>query len=104
MKIERYFTIAATHGVTGTHDQAAQSVTMYGTMENSGGRGEKRVAGGESTRARLQYLSAPESGGRQPRTHHDLNDPLLLGPQLRSSVLGTALLDTQARVARPRLG
>ena len=63
---------------------------MCRTLGISGGRGEKRVAGGESTRARLQYLSAPESGGRQPRTHHDLNDPLLLGPKLRSSVLGTA--------------
>ena len=41
------------------------------------------MADEESTRARLQYLSAPESGGRQPRIHHDVNDPLLLGPQTR---------------------
>ena len=27
--------------------------------------------------------TAPESGGRQPRIHHDLNDTLLLGPQKR---------------------
>ena len=71
----------ATHGVTGTYDRAAQSITEYGTLGVSGGRGEKRVADEESTRARLQYLSAPESGGRQPRIHHDVNDPLLLGPQ-----------------------
>ena len=58
---------AATHGVTGTYDRAAQSTTEYGTLGVSGGRGEKRVADEESTRARLQYLSAPESGGRQPR-------------------------------------
>ena len=54
---------------------------MYRTLGISGGRGEQRVAGGESTRARLQYLSAPESGGRQPRIHRD--DPLLLDPQTR---------------------
>ena len=71
---------AATHGVTGTYDWSAQSVTMCRTLEISGGRGEQRVAGGESTRARLQYLSAAESGGRQPRIRHDLTDPLLLDP------------------------
>ena len=32
------------------------------------------------TGARLQYLSAPESGGRQPRIRHELNDPLPLDP------------------------
>ena len=39
------------------------------------------MAGGASGTARLQYLSAPEPGGRQPRKSHDVNDPLLLGPQ-----------------------
>ena len=38
------------------------------------------MAGGASITARLQYLSAPESGGRQPRIRHDVNDPLLLAP------------------------
>ena len=39
------------------------------------------VAGGASRAARLQYLSAPEPCGRQPRIRHDVNDPLLLAPQ-----------------------
>ena len=39
------------------------------------------VAGGASRTARLQYLSAPEPGGRQPRNRHDVNDPLLLALQ-----------------------
>ena len=39
------------------------------------------MAGGASRTARLQYLSAPEPGGRQPRKSHDVNDPLLLAPQ-----------------------
>ena len=39
------------------------------------------MAGGASRTARLQYLSAPESGGRQPHTRHDVNDPLLLAHQ-----------------------
>ena len=81
---------AATPGVTGTYDWAAQSITMYGTQETSGGRGERRAVGEESTRARLQYLSAAESGGRQPPIHHDVNNPLPLGPQYSSTVLGTA--------------
>ena len=41
----RYF--AASHGVTGTYDRAAQSITTFGTLEASGGRGEESVAGGE---------------------------------------------------------
>ena len=51
------------------------------TLEASGGRGEESVAGGASRTARLQYLSAPEPGGRQPRNRHDVDDPLLLAPQ-----------------------
>ena len=47
----------------------------------SGGRGEESVAGGASRTARLQYLSALEPGGRQPRNRHDVNDPLLLASQ-----------------------
>ena len=47
----------------------------------SGGRGEERVTGGASRTARLQYLSAPETGGHQPRNRHDVNDPLLLALQ-----------------------
>ena len=39
------------------------------------------MAGGASRTARLQYLSAPEPGGRQPRNRRDVNDPLLLAPQ-----------------------
>ena len=39
------------------------------------------MAGGASRTARLQYLSAPESGGRQPRNRHDVDDPLLLAHQ-----------------------
>ena len=46
----------------------------------SGGRGEESVAGGACGTARLQYLSAPEPCGRQPRNRHDVNDPLLLAP------------------------
>ena len=60
---------------------AAQSITTFGTLVASGGRGEVVVAGGRCQEPRLQYLSAPESGGRQPRIRHDLNDPLLLAPQ-----------------------
>ena len=56
---------------------------MYGTLEASGGRGEENVADEESTRARLQYLSAPESGGRQPRIHHDVNDPSASWPPVQ---------------------
>ena len=43
-------------------------------------RRQRGVACGwrRSTRTRLQYLSAPESGSRQPRIRHDSNDPLLL--------------------------
>ena len=43
----RYFQWAATHGVTGTYDRAAQSITTHGTLRISGGRGEESVAGGE---------------------------------------------------------
>ena len=39
------------------------------------------MTGGASRTARLQYLSAPEPGGRQPRNRHDVNDPLLLALQ-----------------------
>ena len=39
------------------------------------------MTGGASRTARLQYLSAPESGGRQQRNRHDVNDPLLLALQ-----------------------
>ena len=39
------------------------------------------MTGGASRTDRLQYLSAPESGGRQPPIRHDANDPLLLAPQ-----------------------
>ena len=43
------------------------------------------MAGGASRTARLQFLSAPEPGGRQPRNRHDVNDPLLLAPQKERS-------------------
>ena len=39
------------------------------------------MTGGASGTARLQYLSAPEPGGHQPRNRHDVNDPLLLALQ-----------------------
>ena len=39
------------------------------------------MTGGASRTARLQYLSAPEPGGHQPRNRHDVNDPLLLALQ-----------------------
>ena len=39
------------------------------------------MTGGASRTARLQYLSAPEPGGRQSRNRHDVNDPLLLALQ-----------------------
>ena len=39
------------------------------------------MTGGASRTTRLQYLSAPEPGGRQPRNRHDVNDPLLLALQ-----------------------
>ena len=39
------------------------------------------MAGGAGRAARLQYLSALERGGRQPRVGHDENDPLLLSLQ-----------------------
>ena len=50
-------------------------------LRGSEGRGEERVTGGASRTARLQYLSAPEPGGRQSRNRHDVNDPLLLALQ-----------------------
>ena len=50
-------------------------------MGGSGGRGEESATGGASRTARLQYLSAPEPGGRQQRNRHDVNDPLLLALQ-----------------------
>ena len=55
--------------------------TVMKTLGGSGGQREESVAGGASRTARLQYLSVPESGGRQPRNRHDVNDPLLLAPQ-----------------------
>ena len=39
------------------------------------------MTGGASRTARLQYLSAPEPGGHQPRNRHEVNDPLLLALQ-----------------------
>ena len=71
---------AATHGVTGTYAEAAQSINVRKPGDQRRGRecGWRR-----STRTRLQYLSAPESGGGQPRIHRDLYDPMLLDPQTR---------------------
>ena len=56
-------------------------VTNIWTLRSSGSRGEERVAGGASRTARLQYLSALQARGRQPRNRHDVDDPLLLAPQ-----------------------
>ena len=39
------------------------------------------MTGGARRTARLQYLSAPEPGGHQPRNRHEVNDPLLLALQ-----------------------
>ena len=39
------------------------------------------MTGGASRTARLQYLSAPEPSGHQPRNRHEVNDPLLLALQ-----------------------
>ena len=50
-RIERYFQNAATHGVTGTYDSAAQSIAMFGTLGSSGGRGDERVAGDDVRKA-----------------------------------------------------
>ena len=62
-----------------------EPVTILRTREKGtgkgGGRGEESVTGGASRTARLQYLSAPEPGGRQSRNRHDVNDPLLLALQ-----------------------
>ena len=57
---------AATHGTSPT-----------GTSEPrcSVSRGEESVAGGASGTARLQHLSAPETGGRQPRIWFCLAKP-----------------------------
>ena len=59
------------------------------------------MAGGASRTARLQYLSAPEPGGRQPRNGHDVNDPLLLAPQRgdQQPPLGAGLSDAAAKVS-----
>ena len=57
------------------------------------------MAGGASTRARLQYLTAPESGGRHPRIRREVSEPLLLESLLCDSVLGTAPLDLLCRRA-----
>ena len=46
------------------------------------------AAGEESTRARLQYLSALESGGRQPRIRHDFNDLCFLIPSSEARFSG----------------
>ena len=35
----------------------------------------------EQVELRTSSMTAPESGGRQPRIRRDLNDPLLLDPQ-----------------------
>ena len=65
---------------------------------------------GASRTARLQYLSAPEPGGHQPRNRHDVNDPLLLALQkeLTSNLLWVLviLLLTQqsAQWAPKRMG
>ena len=94
------------------------------TLGGSGGRGEERVTGGASRTARLQYLSAPEPGGHQPRNRHDVNDPLLLALQkeLTSNLLwvlvilllpqqsaqwapkrmGPGATDTDPKATRPR--
>ena len=72
---------------------------MYRILGASGGRGERRVADEESTRARLQYLSAPESGGRQPRIHHEVNDPLLLDPQTGVVNAAAALREDSVDIA-----
>ena len=45
-------------------------------------------AGGANKSKRLQYLSALESSGRQPRIRHNVNNPLLLEPPACCSVLG----------------
>ena len=100
-----------------------EPVTKLRTREkgtgNGGGRGEERVTGGSSRTARLQYLSAPEPGGHQPRNRHDVNDPLLLALQkeLTSNLLwvlvflllqwapkrmGPGATDTDPKATRPR--
>ena len=61
-----------------------QTFPVHRDVHNPGEK--RRQMGGEcgwrrGTRARLQYLSAPESSGRQPRIRRDLNDPLPLDPQ-----------------------
>ena len=64
------------------------------------------MAGGASRTALLQYLSAPESGGRQPPIRHDVNDLLLLAPQKQRTsnplwVLAFLLLPQQLATKTP---
>ena len=64
------------------------------------------MAGGASRTALLQYVSAPESGGRQPPIRHDVNDLLLLAPQKQRTsnplwVLAFLLLPQQLATKTP---
>ena len=64
------------------------------------------MAGGASRTARLQHLSAPEPGGRQPRNRHDVNDPLLLALQkeLTSNLLWVLVFQLLIRKNRGDCG
>ena len=50
----------------------------------------------EQVELRTSSMTAPESGGRQPRIRRDLNDPLLLEP-------GSSTLHTKAQFHRSQV-
>ena len=104
-------------GVSGTCNlllPSSSRITMYRTLRPSAGRVGKIVAGGASESTRLEYLSGPEYGGRQPRIRHNVNNPLRVDPQLVTRfsgrpVAGTARCEEEvveekksARERRPR--
>ena len=69
------------------------------------------MTGGARRTARLQYLSAPEPGGRQPRNRHDVHDPLLLAlqkepeqhPESTAQKESVSNRETFRNLKRPRL-
>ena len=53
----------------------ARPITNFWTLRTAEAERSREVLGGASRTDLLQYLSALESGGRQPRIRHDVNDP-----------------------------
>ena len=79
----RYFQKAATRGITGTYDLQLPSPSETSEPRGPAEAEGKRVWLAEQVELRTSSMTAPESGGRQPRIRRDLNDPLHLDPQTR---------------------